>query len=72
MKIKVKVTPGSSEESIEKQGDRYKIKIKEKAEKGNANKSLIKLLAKHFKIPGSKIKIISGMASRNKLISIGY
>ncbi|GKS66779.1 hypothetical protein YTPLAS73_03260 [Nitrosarchaeum sp.] len=48
------------------------IGIKSKPNKGEANKEIIKKLAKHFKIPASMIQIKSGHKSRQKIIQIQY
>jgi uncharacterized protein (TIGR00251 family) len=45
----------------------YKVNIKARPEKGEANLELEKFLSKHFK---KKIKIISGFKSKKKLISL--
>ncbi len=37
---------------------------------GKANKALLALLAKEFKVPKSKIRIIQGETSRDKLIEL--
>ena len=37
---------------------------------GKANKALIQLLAKEFKVPKSKIRIIQGETSRDKLVEL--
>ena len=70
MIIKVKVRPNSRNQSIEQEEEVYKINLKEKAEEGRANIELIKLLAKHFKISSSNIRIKSGLTSKNKIIEI--
>jgi len=70
MIIKVKVKPNSKEDSIKQEGGIYKINLKERAEEGRANIELIKLLAKHFKISSSNIRIKSGLTSKNKIIEI--
>lgn len=67
MKIKINVKPGSRQNKIEKSGEEYIVRIREKAVKGKANKELIKFLSKHFK---KKVNIISGVKSRKKLIEI--
>lgn len=46
------------------------IGIKSKPIKGVANKEIIKKLAKHFKLSGSKIIIKSGHKSSQKIIEI--
>jgi len=71
MKIKVKVSPCSSEshiiESLE--GD-LKVKIKSAPIKGKANQELIELLAKYYKVSKNQIEIIKGQTSKNKIIEI--
>ncbi|MBQ9034959.1 MAG: DUF167 domain-containing protein [Alphaproteobacteria bacterium] len=47
-----------------------KISVTTVAEKGKANKELIKLLAKLLKIPAAKISIISGMTDHLKKIYV--
>ena len=46
------------------------IGIKSLPEKGKANQELIKKLAKYFNVDVSKIKIISVLSSRNKVVEI--
>ena len=46
--------------------------IKSKPIKGEANKEIIKKLAKHFKISTSMIQIKSGHKSRQKIIQIQH
>jgi hypothetical protein len=37
---------------------------------GKANLELVKKLAKHFKVPSSQVKIISGLKSRRKIVEV--
>jgi len=48
------------------------VGIKSKPVKGEANKEIIKKLAKHFKIPTSMVQIKSGHKSRQKIIQIQH
>jgi len=41
------------------------------AKEGRANENVIKLLAEFFNLPKSRVKIISGHSSKNKVIEIG-
>ncbi|NMB84594.1 DUF167 domain-containing protein [Candidatus Roizmanbacteria bacterium] len=71
MFIKVKVFPSSKKkELIKKSEDQYIAAVKEKAERGFANRSVVDLLSCHFKIPGGKIKLIKGSRSRNKIFEV--
>ena len=69
--IKVKIVPGSSKNKIiGVYNDSLKITITAPPVEGKANKKCIAYLAKYFNVAKSKIEIISGLASKNKLIRI--
>ena len=69
--IKVKIAPGSSKNKIDGvYNNALKISITAPPVKGKANKKCIAYLAKYFDIAKSKIEIISGQTSRNKLVKI--
>jgi uncharacterized protein (TIGR00251 family) len=67
MIIKVKVKPNSSEQSVEKVGEEYVVKLKSLPEDGKANLELVKLLKKYF---GFEVKIKSGFNSRRKILEV--
>lgn len=69
--IVVKVTPKASKnEIIGWEGDLLKIRLTAAPEKGKANDSLIALLSKKLKIAKSRIHILKGETSRQKLVEI--
>jgi uncharacterized protein (TIGR00251 family) len=69
--IKVKIVPGSSKNKIiGAYNDALKITITALPVEGKANKKCIAYLAKYFDVAKSKIEIISGQTSKNKLIKI--
>jgi uncharacterized protein (TIGR00251 family) len=70
MKIQVKVKPNSRIEELSREGDSFIVKVKEPPKEGKANQSVIKLLAEHFHVPRSHVRILSGFRSRNKVIEI--
>jgi len=71
MLIKVKVFPSSKKEEIcKKSEDSFEVKVKEKPERGEANKAVIGLLSSFLKIPKGKIKIIKGFKQRNKILKV--
>jgi hypothetical protein len=51
-------------------GDEIAVSIKAKPERGKANRELVKRLAGHFGVPESGVRILSGLASRKKLVEI--
>lgn len=70
MKISVTVKPNSSKGPLVETclDGSYVVYLREIAAEGQANEALIKVLAKHFDIPKSNLKIIRGLSSRHKLI----
>ncbi|MEA3489177.1 MAG: DUF167 domain-containing protein [Candidatus Omnitrophota bacterium] len=70
MKINVKVFPKSSREELVEKDGVIKAYIKAAPDKGKANKALVALLARVYKVRKSDVKIITGQASRNKIVEI--
>ena len=71
MLIKVKVFAGSKKIGIIKKSESsFDVKVKEKAERGLANKAVVSALATYFKIPTSKIRLARGAKQRNKIFEI--
>lgn len=70
MKIQVKVKLGSKNEEVTQKGDTLIVTTKESPKEGRANRQVIKLLAKHFKVPQNQVKLISGFKQRDKVVEI--
>lgn len=70
--LQINVKPNSNKNEIKNilSNQVLKINIKAKPENGKANEELIKFLAGIFKVDKSKIRIIKGKTSKNKLIKI--
>ena len=60
MKIQVKVKPNSKVEEVSQERDSLIVKVKKPPKEGRANQTVIKVLAKHFGVPQSQVKILSG------------
>lgn len=72
MKIGVKVKANSSMEKAEKIDDNsYAVWVKAKPADGKANEAAIKVLARHFGIAKSKVTLLKGRTSRQKIFEIG-
>jgi len=67
MKVKVKVIPNAKENSVIEGKEGITVRTKAVADKGKANRAVVKLLSKHF---GSNVNIISGEKSREKIVEI--
>ena len=65
-----KVLVEFSKEFLEIQDNQINIGIKSKPVKGEANKEIIKKLAKHFGISTALVNIKSGHKSQQKIIEI--
>ena len=63
-------TNARKNEVIQVNDDVFKVFTTSIPENGKANKSIIELLSKFFKIGKTKINIISGETSKNKVIEI--
>lgn len=48
----------------------FRVWVKARPEKGQANEAILETLAAHFKIPKSCLRILSGHTSKNKIVSI--
>ena len=71
MLIRVKTFPSSAkEEIIEVQKDSFRVFVREEARGGMATEAVKVALAKYFKIPVFKIKLIRGGKERNKIFEI--
>jgi len=75
MKIQVKVKPNSRTEEVSQERDSFIVKVKEPPREGKANQAVIKLLAEHFGVPKSQVRmsqvrILSGFSSRNKVVEV--
>ena len=78
MYIHVKVTAGARKESflpraLKEEGrlqDHFQISVKEKAERNAANARILQLVAAHFKVPESKVRIVNGHRHPSKLIIV--
>lgn len=73
----MRVTPRSSREGVEQAGalsptgeSDYKVRVHAAPADGEANDAVIRLLADHFGVPKTRITIIRGHRSRQKLIEI--
>ncbi len=79
MKIFVKAKPGAKKtavgdanELLGKTGEIHLIvSVKEPAKEGRANRAIERALAEYFKVPPSRVRIVAGHASREKVVEIG-
>lgn len=71
MKITVKIKPNSKREDIKKIDEtNFLVAVKEPPIDGKANKAIVKALAKYFNVSSSAVRIVSGHASKQKIMEI--
>jgi len=68
MKIFVEAKPGSKNEGIEQVDEKhFVVRVKELPIQGRANRAIIKALAKYLSIAPSRITLVSGFSSKQKV-----
>ena len=78
MKITVKAKPGAKTERVERIENLFtkkddiclRVSVKEPATDGRANRAILDAVAAHFKVAPSRVHILSGHTSRQKIIKI--
>lgn len=71
MIIKVRVTPNAKAPSVVIADDgSYRVKVNAPASEGKANLRLAEILAEHFGVRASRVRIINGAGSRDKTVEI--
>jgi len=56
--------------AVDEKAKKIEIGIRAKPVKGRANKEIVKKLAKYFGIPSSRVAIVAGERSKNKIVEI--
>jgi len=71
MKISVRVKPNAKQEKIEQVNEgHFLVWVKEKPQEGKANKAVIKALSEYFEVPQSRIVLLKGQSSKEKIFKI--
>ena len=71
MKICVKAKTGAKKAGIQKFDDtHFVVAVRERPTEGRANRSIVKLLAEHLDIAPSRLTIVKGVTSREKVVEI--
>ncbi|NKJ00072.1 DUF167 domain-containing protein [Novosphingobium sp. SG707] len=69
-RLAVKVTPGARSEGVEIVEGRLLVKVRAKPEDGKATEAVIELVAQALGIGSSRVTLLRGATSREKLLSI--
>jgi uncharacterized protein (TIGR00251 family) len=69
--IQVKVRTRARQAGVERLGPRaFSVKVSAPPVKGEANRHVVKLLARHFDVPPSAVSIIKGRTSSQKIVAV--
>jgi uncharacterized protein YggU (UPF0235/DUF167 family) len=69
-RLALKVTPGARSESISIEDGRVLVKVRAKPQDGAANEAVLALLAEALGIATSRLRMLRGATSREKLVQI--
>jgi len=68
-RLKLRVSPGARKPGIAgRHGDAWKVRVAEPPEDGRANEAVLRLLAKTLDVPRATVELVSGHASREKIV----
>ncbi len=70
MIIEIRAIPNAKKNEVILETNKLKVKVTAQPESGKANKEIIETLARYYKTKKSKVKIIQGLKSRDKVIKI--
>lgn len=71
MRFFVDVRPNAARERVDVGADgRLSVAVRAPALQGKANAALVDLLAKHFGVGRSRVRILRGVSSRHKVVDI--
>lgn len=71
MKLFIKAKPRAYEAKVEKIDDtHFVVSVREPPENGLANRGVVKALAEYFGVAQTRVRIVSGFTSRQKVVEI--
>ena len=70
-RVRVRVTPGAREDAVLGwQGEILRVRVRARAQGGQANEAVCRLLAQTLRLPSSALAIAHGASSRHKLVEV--
>jgi uncharacterized protein len=71
-RLRLRVVPGASKNPgiVGRYGAAWKIRVAAPPERGAANRAVIELLARTLGVPPEAVRLVSGQASRDKMMEV--
>jgi uncharacterized protein (TIGR00251 family) len=70
-RLRLRVSPGARSNAIAgRHGDGWKVRVTAPPEDGKANDAVLRLLADTVGLPQVKLRLISGLSSRDKIVEL--
>ena len=70
-RLRLRVSPGSGQTRIVgRHGDAWKVRVASAPEHGRANADVLQLLADALGVPAGSLALVSGHASRDKVVQL--
>jgi uncharacterized protein YggU (UPF0235/DUF167 family) len=71
MYVHARVRAGAKKEEVEEAGDgRLRIAVREPAKQNLANRRVVELVARHYRVAPGKVRLVSGHHSPSKILSV--
>ena len=68
----MRVTPGARSEGIAIEGGQVQVKVRAKPEDGKANEAVLDLLSVALGCAPSRLRLLRGATSRDKLVQVDH
>ena len=70
-RLRLRVSPGvGRNEIVGRHGQAWKVRVTEPPERGRANDAVLRLLAERLRVPVVRLSLVSGSASREKIVEL--
>lgn len=70
-RIRVRVSPGAGKTEVAgRHGDAWRLRVAPAPERGRATEAALRLLADTLSVPRRNVSLVSGHASREKLVAV--
>ena len=70
MIIEIRVSTNNPKSGVEEKDGLLKVRVKAKPIEGKANAEVVELMAKHYKVKESQVRIVAGHSSKKKTLEI--